>query len=347
MYLLQEISIKPLPDSNILNNTPEQRLNIVISETEQGILFHFSAPGLRLAESLFEQMVLPFTNTYTSNPITSMGLAYSRDLTELLDGNIHISVNSQNENELNLQLPLLNGIKALESLRTNLPTGGVRLSFSQNILEQQTKNLLEQWQVSYTLSDGISTEPVLLITDNDAIADNKDIGFIIGIGTQFAKKYKINGINLLSLKQLDDSGLYNSMIAASSQIRSEQIPQKMTRILLVEDNIINRMLSQRFLRNLNAEVDMVEDGKEAVSITSRNQYDLIFMDCQMPIMDGFQATRLIRRTQLNQKTPIIALTGLESEGERHACLQSGMNDFISKPFTQEQLQDALRQWLPQ
>ena len=60
-------------------------------------------------------------------------------------------------------------------------------------------------------------------------------------------------------------------------------------------------------------------------------------------MDGFQATRLIRRTQLNQKTPIIALTGLESEDERHACLQSGMNDFISKPFTQDQLQSALRQ----
>jgi len=333
--------------ANILNNTPEQRLNIAISETEQGMLFHFSAPGLRLAESLFEQMILPFTNTYTSNPMTSMGLAYSRDLAELLDGNIHISVNSQNENELNLQLPLLNGIKSLESLRTNLPTGGVRLSFNQSILEEQAKNLLEQWQVTYSLSDSISTEPVLLITDNDAITDSKDIGFIIGIGTQFIKKYKINGINLLTLKRLDDSGLYNSMIAASSQIRSEQIPQKTAKILLVEDNIINRMLSQRFLRNLDAEVDMVEDGKEAVSITSRNQYDLIFMDCQMPIMDGFQATRLIRRTQLNQKTPIIALTGLESEDERHACLQSGMNDFISKPFTQDQLQSALRQWLPQ
>jgi CheY-like chemotaxis protein len=70
------------------------------------------------------------------------------------------------------------------------------------------------------------------------------------------------------------------------------------------------------------------------------------MDCQMPIMDGFLATRQIRRNPLNQKTPIVALSGLESEDERHACLQSGMNDFISKPFSQEQLQAAIRQWLP-
>jgi CheY-like chemotaxis protein len=91
---------------------------------------------------------------------------------------------------------------------------------------------------------------------------------------------------------------------------------------------------------------MVENGKEAVNITNRKHYDLIFMDCQMPIMDGFQATRQIRRSQLNKKTPIIALTALESENERLSCLQSGMNDFISKPFTQEQLSNALRQWLP-
>lgn len=333
--------------ANILNNTPEQRLNIAISETEQGIIFHFSAPGLRLTDTLFDQMILPFTNTYTSNPLTSMGLAYSRDLTEFLDGSIHISVNSQNENELSLQLPLLNGTQELETLRNKLPQGGIRLSIGQNTLLQQTEALLEQWQLHYTLSDSPNTKPVLLITDKPALSDNKDIGFIIGIGSQFEKKRKINGINLLALKQLDESNFYNLITEASGHIQTEQIPKKSAKILLVEDNIINRMLSQRFLRNLNAEVDMVEDGKEAVSITSRKQYDLIFMDCQMPIMDGFQATRLIRRTQLNQKTPIIALTGLESEDERHACLQSGMNDFISKPFTQEQLQNALRQWLPQ
>jgi CheY-like chemotaxis protein len=126
----------------------------------------------------------------------------------------------------------------------------------------------------------------------------------------------------------------------------DQAPLQLGRILLVEDNAINRMLSQRFLKNLNTEIEMVEDGREALNICSHKKFDLIFMDCQMPIMDGFQATRQIRRSPLNQSTPIIALTGLDSENERQACLQAGMNDFITKPFTQEQLQNAIIQWLP-
>jgi CheY-like chemotaxis protein len=126
----------------------------------------------------------------------------------------------------------------------------------------------------------------------------------------------------------------------------DQAPLQLASILLVEDNAINRMLSQRFLKNLNTEIEMVEDGREALNICSHKKFDLIFMDCQMPIMDGFQATRQIRRSPLNQSTPIIALTGLDSENERQACLQAGMNDFITKPFTQEQLQNAIIQWLP-
>jgi CheY-like chemotaxis protein/signal transduction histidine kinase len=332
--------------ANILNNTPEQRINIAISENEQGIIFHFSAPDLRLNDALFEQMITPFSNSYTVNPLTSMGLAYSRDLTEFLDGNMYISINSQNENELSLQLPLLNGVQALEELRKRLPSGGICLNINQNTLLAQLILFLDQWQLPYVLSNSLSKQPILLITDNEALPSHDDIRFIIGIGAKFQNKHKINDVNLLTLKQINEGNLYNLITEASGLIQSEQSPTIMAKVLLVEDNIINRMLSQRFLRNLNVEVDMVEDGKEAVNIANRKQYDMIFMDCQMPIMDGFQATRQIRRSQLNQKTPIVALTGFESEDERLACLQSGMNDFISKPFTQEQLNHALRQWLP-
>jgi len=69
------------------------------------------------------------------------------------------------------------------------------------------------------------------------------------------------------------------------------------------------------------------------------------MDCQMPVMDGFEATRQIRRNSLNSHTPIIALTGLTGENERQQCLTAGMNDFIGKPFTQDQIQATLVQWI--
>jgi CheY-like chemotaxis protein len=332
--------------ANILNNTPRQRINISISENTHCVLFNFSAPELKLADSLFEQMVLPFANIFSSNPLTSMGLAYARDLTEFLDGNIHVNVNSQNENELSLQLPLLSSSQALESLRSQLPSGGIRISSSQVALTDKIEEILNAWNLPFILSDIPTHDPVLLITDNAEHPEHKDIGFIIGIGDQFTNKNKLKDIHLQGLKNLNDSGLYHAIIQGCGHIQADQTPKRIAKILLVEDNIINRMLSQRFLRNLNTEIEMVENGKEAVNITNRKHYDLIFMDCQMPIMDGFEATRQIRRSQLNKKTPIIALTGLESDDERHACLQSGMNDFISKPFSQEQLQAAIRQWLP-
>ena len=332
--------------ANILNNTTEQRLNIAISENDQGITFHFSAPGLRLNDELFTHMIMPFTNSYTVKPLTSMGLAYGKVLAEFLDGNIHVNINSQNENELSLQLPVTNGIHALENLREKLPQGGIRLKINQNALLDKIKTLLDQWQLPYSLSSNLTPLPTLLITDNDLLPDQNDIRIIIGIGDKFDDKYKINDTSLFTLKQLDEGSFYSLINDACGLIQSEQNPALIAKVLLVEDNIVNRMLSQRFLRNLNIDLEMVENGKEAVNITNRKHYDLIFMDCQMPIMDGFQATRQIRRSQLNKKTPIIALTALESENERLSCLQSGMNDFISKPFTQEQLSNALRQWLP-
>jgi CheY-like chemotaxis protein len=287
-----------------------------------------------------------FTNSYTVKPLTSMGLAYGKVLAEFLDGNIHVNINSQNENELSLQLPVTNGIHALENLREKLPQGGIRLNINQNALLDKIKTLLDQWQLPYSLSSNLTPLPTLLITDNDLLPDQNDIRIIIGIGDKFDDKYKINDTSLFTLKQLDEGSFYSLINDACGLIQFEQNPALIAKVLLVEDNIVNRMLSQRFLRNLNIDLEMVENGKEAVNITNRKHYDLIFMDCQMPIMDGFQATRQIRRSQLNKKTPIIALTALESENERLSCLQSGMNDFISKPFTQEQLSNALRQWLP-
>lgn len=332
--------------ANILNNTPRQRINISVFNNDHSVLFHFSAPELRLADTAFEQMILPFTNTFSSNPLTSMGLAYARDLTELLNGSIHINVNSQNENEVTLQLPLISSRQALESLRDQLPAGGIRINSNQAALTDKIQEILKSWHLPFTLSDTPSSNPVILITDDAEHPEDEDIGFIIGIGEQFTNKSKLKNINLMGMKYLSDSSLYQLITQGSEHIQSDQAPNIIAKILLVEDNRINRMLSQRFLSNLNTEIDMVENGKEAVSISNRKHYDLIFMDCQMPIMDGFQATRQIRNSPLNKKTPIIALTGLESEDERHACLQSGMNDFISKPFSQEQLQAALRQWLP-
>jgi CheY-like chemotaxis protein len=108
------------------------------------------------------------------------------------------------------------------------------------------------------------------------------------------------------------------------------------RILLAEDNAINQMVARLMLKHAGFNVDLAKDGSEAVEAHSSNPYDVIFMDCQMPGMDGWEATSRIR--QLNQPQPfIVAVTANALVGDRERCLTAGMDDYLSKPFTAEQL----------
>jgi CheY-like chemotaxis protein/signal transduction histidine kinase/type III secretory pathway component EscS len=330
--------------ANIYYCSPEQRINIDISEANQSIFIKLSAPRLMINAHLFEQMILPFTNTVTNPRLTALGLAFAKDLVEILEGEIRQSRNSQNEHELLLQLPLLSSDQQLHKIRQQMPSGGIRINISQQLHANRVIDSLDQWQLPFHSAQICSSEPVILITDYEK--DCQDAAFIIGLGKQYEQIKTLKGVNVVALNKITEGLLFNTIAQACNQLQQEQVYTQLPRILLVEDNAINRMLSQRFLKNLNTEIEIAEDGREALNMCSNKKFDLIFMDCQMPVMDGFQATRQIRRSPLNQATPIIALTGLDSENERQACLQVGMNDFITKPFTQDQLQNAIIQWLP-
>ncbi len=120
-------------------------------------------------------------------------------------------------------------------------------------------------------------------------------------------------------------------------------------ILLAEDNRVNQIVAQEILYVLGCQVTTVENGLEAVEAVSNEEYALLLMDCQMPELDGYAATRTIRvHEQQNggQRIPIIALTANALEGDREKTLASGMDDYLSKPFTQEQLSAILLRWLP-
>ena len=95
-------------------------------------------------------------------------------------------------------------------------------------------------------------------------------------------------------------------------------------------------------------VDIAANGQEAVSALDRIEYDLVFMDCQMPVMDGFEATRLIRereRVRGKRRTPVIALTANALDGERERCLAAEMDDYLAKPVGRPDLEAKLQQWL--
>ncbi len=150
-----------------------------------------------------------------------------------------------------------------------------------------------------------------------------------------------------------ESGIDAETLACRTR-GSEQV-----RILLVEDNPVNREVACGMLEQFDCQIDMVENGQEAVSTVENADYALVFMDCQMPEMDGFTATRLIREREAEagkpngsgerqavSHLPIVALTAHAMQGDRELCLAAGMDDYLTKPFTLSQLERIFAKWIP-
>lgn len=115
------------------------------------------------------------------------------------------------------------------------------------------------------------------------------------------------------------------------------------KILMAEDNLINQRVGKLILQRAGYSVDLVVDGFEAVEAHTARQYDIILMDCQMPSMDGFEATEAIRGLPAPQPV-IIAVTANAMVGERERCLDGGMDDYLSKPFQPDELVAIVGKW---
>ena len=175
------------------------------------------------------------------------------------------------------------------------------------------------------------------------------------------------GIRRLLAKPVRQAELYAAVSGSAVELQrpgrggEKERRTLAARILVVEDNPVNQEMVQSILANLEAEVDLAENGMVAADLASRRPYDLVLMDCQMPIMDGYEATRAIRQLEqgkglpdsggpasrpLAGRLPILAMTANAMKGDRERCLASGMDDYLSKPFGQVQLREILERWLP-
>lgn len=118
------------------------------------------------------------------------------------------------------------------------------------------------------------------------------------------------------------------------------------KILVVEDDFANQRVASLFIAKLGHEAEIAENGSVAVEKAAKNRYDLILMDCQMPIMDGFEAARKIREQEgPNQKIPIVALTANVVAGIDEECQEAGMDDVLNKPVQLDNMQAMLDKWL--
>jgi CheY-like chemotaxis protein len=132
---------------------------------------------------------------------------------------------------------------------------------------------------------------------------------------------------------------------AQMALRSRRGSERLS-ILLAEDNLVNQKVAHKTLEKLGYRVDIVGDGNAAVAAWQTGRYDLILMDCQMPELDGYAATREIRRLQAGARhTPIIALTAHAMKGAAAECTSAGMDDYLSKPIDRERLEACLERFL--
>lgn len=126
------------------------------------------------------------------------------------------------------------------------------------------------------------------------------------------------------------------------------VPLPHRKLLVVEDNLVNQQVARGRLEKMGFDVQVAENGATAVELFNQGGFDLIFMDCQMPVLDGYQATRRIREAEQRSaegRIPIIAMTAHALAGDREQCLQAGMDDYVSKPFKTEELRSILERWL--
>jgi signal transduction histidine kinase/CheY-like chemotaxis protein/HPt (histidine-containing phosphotransfer) domain-containing protein len=183
------------------------------------------------------------------------------------------------------------------------------------------------------------------------------------------------GITIYVNKPARQTDLYNALLTAMNDRNSAPLPPQTrapvqtattpnqatmsssafahARLLLAEDNPVNQDVALTMLEFMGCQVETAYNGQEALKALARKSYDLVLMDCQMPEMDGFEATKVIRSQEAattsvtRRRLPIIALTANAMAGDRERCLAAGMDDYLSKPFSQEKLREVLSRWLPQ
>ncbi len=199
---------------------------------------------------------------------------------------------------------------------------------------------------SSAITKGTVATQFLSITNSPVVVlgSPKDFGFPLPSGRQ-AVTFLGKPVRRLALLHTVQT-IFEASPAAEALETSAPLRSECTRVLLAEDNKVNQLVARILLERMGCRVDIVENGLAACRAVQNGTYDIVLMDCQMPVMSGFEATRRIRSLESSgRRTPIIALTAGVMHRERDLCYDSGMDDFVSKPISAKELEKALDRWL--
>ena len=187
-------------------------------------------------------------------------------------------------------------------------------------------------------SAGEADVQVIRMTAGHLPDRNAATGYSFDLAKPLLERRWIEALRRLGLEQKPDN---------TSQKAAESAALANGRVLLVEDNRVNRTIALKLLEKMGVEAAVAEDGKQALEALEDGDFDMILMDCQMPVMDGYDATTEIRRREAEsgKHIPIVALTASARESDKQRCLEVGMDAFLSKPLTVAELRSAVVEWL--
>jgi CheY-like chemotaxis protein len=157
----------------------------------------------------------------------------------------------------------------------------------------------------------------------------------VGVGSHFWVDLPLQRATQLTPSRLQDLDV------------ADEEDEVVVSVLLVEDDLVNQMIVRDMLTVLGCDVHVADDGQQARAVAAQGRFDIIFMDCHMPVMDGYEATRLIREDERQRggvRRPIVALTADTLLEDRDHCMAAGMDDFLNKPISRAQLAAAILQW---
>jgi len=314
---------------------------------------------------------------------TGLGLTIAERLTHLMGGTISVESQLGKGSDFSFicKFKLPNAMSGTDVLLTNRPYSALCIAVLEPDKELIVRTL-ESWNIHCTTTQsGVIGTNII----NERIAQHNPIDFIFIEHSEKEQPEYIELFEILSrqthkthiveLSKLSDisqgkvtafglihhlqkpirqSELYSIVLAAcgaSTKIPDNQgTEEKLSidggHVLVAEDNVINQALIKAQLENLNISCDMVSDGQQAIYALEKHHYDLVIMDCHMPIMDGVTATKAIRASNSDyQHIPIIALTADSLSHEFNHCISAGMDDFIIKPFRQIDFKNALSRWM--
>ncbi len=215
-----------------------------------------------------------------------------------------------------------------------------------------------------TRSDVLATVPVLVLTHLGAQGDAKrlaDAGAQGYLSAPLPQGRLSDGLKAVLVQSEGSPSRFVTKYTlaeadnaeSGSRAASERVDSGTAKtgreVLLVEDSMVNQEVAREFLEDINCTVTVAGNGREAVEVSGGKRFDLILMDCQMPVMDGFQATLAIRERKdgaTNAEVPIVALTANAFSSDKEKCLALGMSAFLAKPFTPTDFEDAVLRWLP-